>query len=188
MTVLDVLKTASLYSNLTETLEPIFNEDNDISTSALAEYAILLGAFNRAVKKIASNYFDALSASVITINSDGEFDLSTLSLKCQKVLSLFSGSKKLKFKVKGQTLFTNYSGIATITFAYIPDDYLASSDFDLFPYLDIGTLSMAVASEYSYSKAIYDDAQMWQERFLDSVKNIKSRMLNNGYIEERIWR
>ena len=80
MTVLDVLKTASLYSNLTETLEPIFNEDNDISTSALAEYAILLGAFNRAVKKIASNYFDALSASVITINSDGEFDLSTLSL------------------------------------------------------------------------------------------------------------
>ena len=188
MTVLDVLKTASLYSNISDTLEPIFNEDETIPSASLAEFAVLLGAFNRAVKKIASNYLDCLSASVVTINSDGEFDLSSLSLRCRKVLSLFSGRKKLKFKVKGDTLFTSFSGIATITFAYIPDDYLSTSDFDPFPQLDIGTLSMAVASEYAYTKAIYDDAQMWQERFLDSISNIKSRTISNGYIEERIWR
>jgi len=89
MIVLDVLKTASLYSNLSDLLEPVFNEDETIPSEALAEFAILLGAFNRAVKKIASNHFDCLSASVVTINSDGEFDLSSLSLKCQRVLSLF---------------------------------------------------------------------------------------------------
>ena len=187
MNVLNVLKTASLYLNISDILQPIFNEENNISSESGNAYTKLLEAFNNVVGVLSSNYFDIYSASVINLDNNFEFDLSTLSFRCKKVVSLTSGGKSLKFKVAGNTLTTTQSGVATLTYAYIPDAYEDDDEMDILPMIDLSTLAMGVAYEYSYMQAIYDDAQMWKERFEESITRIKSSLLQNKNTPARSW-
>ena len=186
MTVLDVLKTSSLYLNISNMLAPIFNEEQNVSEEATNELNKLLLCFNNTISQIASTYFEVLSSSVIEVQN-GEYDLSGLTHKCLDVKSLTSGGRKVKFTVENGILRTVRNGSFTITYSYVPEELDEDDDIEIFDIIDLDTLAMGVAADYCYMNAIYDDGQMWHGRFVDNLRLIKANHIKNAYILPRRW-
>ena len=186
MTVLDVLKTSSLYLNISNMLAPIFNEEQNVPQEATNEFNKLLTCFNNTISQIASTFFEVLSSSVIEVQN-GEYALSNLTYKCLDVKSLTSNGRKVKFSVEDGVLKTKHNGPLTITYSYMPEDLDEDDDIEMYDIIDIGTLAMGVAGEYCYMNAIYDDGQMWYGRFVDNLKLIKANHIKNAYILPRRW-
>ena len=204
MTVLDILKTASIYLNLDGTLDPVFAErdyqtwDNEngiwtghdsYSVEAYFEeegiFAKLLTSFNEMVGYICANHFDIIDRRDITFDADGCYDLSLLPYRLKKVISIISGGKVLKYQYLGNIVSSLPLATATIVYSFLPEELTEHDDFDFASKVDIGTLALGVAWFYSLNCAIYDDAELFKEQFLTNIGNISP--VRNAHIRQRRW-
>ncbi len=169
MTVLDILKTASIYLNIDDTLSPIFSEAEQVPDEATSLFDRLLCAFNSMAGYIFATHFDIISDSDVTFDENGVADMSSLLHSVKSVKSVKCRGRSVDYKVEGDRIVSKKNMTATITYSYLPEDFDADDDFDFALPVDIGTLAIGVAWFYSLSLAIYDDAESFKEQFLENI-------------------
>ena len=188
MKVLDVLEAASTYLNLRNDFDYYFNEDNVTlpSQDVQDEFAVLLKAFNFAAKKIASEFV------VVCTSEDVEFvnnqlSLSSLTKNVCRVLKVKVLNKNKKFCVENGEIKTNFSGLATVKYSYLPNDFTQNSDFNLFNgQIGITTMALGVISEYFLIKNNFEAHSVWKQKFDESI-NYCMREFGTFVLPKRGW-
>lgn len=185
MTVLDILKTASVYLNIDETLTPIWNEEENVSSDVQKIFSTLLTSFNEMVGYLFSTKFDMLDTREIVFDQNGEYDLSSLPFSIKNVKSLSCGGRSVKYEVCGSTLYSKKGITAKIKYSFLPEELSENDDFDFCIGVDMGTLAIGVAWFYSLNNSIFDDAESFKSQFVENIN--KMAKTRSHFTRQRRW-
>lgn len=188
MTVLQVLKNASLYLNLLDEFQPFFNEETqtEISTQTQKEFDKLLYALNLVVVEILSEYVEVVTEENIVFENN-LFDISCLANDLNRVHNIVKNNKKIDFKLLADKIKAQVDGEVAITYSYYPKKLVVTDSLNfLNSKISLKTLALGVASEYCFINGFFDDAKIWEERFEKALKgNLK--MLGKVNLPNRRW-
>ena len=189
MNVLQVLKSASLYLNLFDEFNPVFNGEGfeNLSEEEQREFGKILSALNLIVCEVASEYVDLLTEEIVSFKNK-QLDVCSLNKNLHKVFYIFKNNKKIKFKVVDGKICCDVDGEVRIVYSYIPEELAIGSSLEfLISKLSLKTLALGVASEYCFISGFFDDAKIWEERFVKSLQgNLKRQgkvsLPNRGWL------
>lgn len=168
MTVLEVLKMVSLYLNLYDNFQPLFNGE-ELSQEDNLEFQKILSGINLTAKSLSGIYKLKVCEEILL--SDNSFNLSLLQKPLSKICCLKNQfGKKQNFNVINNTLKTNFCGKAIIEYFYLPPTVQTVEDIiEINNCVSLKTFCMGVISEYCYINNLFDDAFVWEERFNKSL-------------------
>ena len=186
MTVLEILKLVSLYLNLYDNFSPIFSGSTTLSkTEDQQELNKVLVAINTTTKSLSCLYKLKFKEEITFANNT--FDALLLSKKLNKIISIKNKmGNKIPFKIVANKITCSYCGAATIEYFYFPNEAENLNDnVDLNSVICPKTFAMGVVSEYCYINNLFDDAAVWEERFLKSLN--KKALSNSVVLPKRNW-
>jgi len=186
MTVLEVLESASLYLNLQEEFKDIFAQKEDIDEEVNLHFEKLLKCLNIVVEDISSQYLTLKTIEEIQIDKNG-FEINKLSKRVNQILCLKSGDTNIKFKIVDNKIICDFVGKLDVEYSYYPKKLNRKDDLDCFNgKVSLKTIAIGVASEYCFVCGFFDDAKIWEQRFLNSV-NGNVRRISPSYMPKRRW-
>lgn len=191
MTVLEILKNASYYLNLDVEFAPYFEDLPDVTPTqeTQREWEKMLRAFNFLLKSIATGRIALIAEEEIVFNSMGEFSLSALSQKFHDVQRIV-GYNGLVFasKTNDGKLKSSYVGPAMMKYSYVPEDFEASDEMQLFDgVIDDLVFAYGVCYVYCEMSSLFDDAFMWKEKFEDAINDCMRQGLKQKIVRARRW-
>ena len=188
MTVEEVLKTVSLYLDKYEVFEDYFtNNELNASEDVKIEFEKILCAINNICVKIADNlnvlkFREKLKVENFKIN----FNKLSKKYKTIKKIITVEGNKRLSFKKFDDYIYINFDGEVYVEYIYFPDKLKSISDEIVFKNINIRTFALGVISEYCFMIGLFDDAQIWEERFLTEIKS-KGDFYNGFVMPRKKW-
>jgi len=191
MTVLELLKNASFYLNLDTEFAPYFDESSTVTPTdeTQREWEKMLRAFNSLIKSIATERIPVTKEEEILFDCDGEFLLSTLTEKFHSLQTItgYSGFVFASLTNDGK-LKANYVGPAVMKYAYVPEDFTTEDDISVFDgVLNDLVFSYGIAYVYCEMSALYDDAEMWKEKFVSAINDCMSGVVRDRVMRVRRW-
>ncbi len=191
MTVLEILKNASYYLNLDVEFAPYFEETPTITPSeeTAREWEKMLKSFNLLLKSIATGRIALTKEEEIVFNAKGEFSLSGLDQKFHDVQRIV-GYNGLVFasKTNDGKLKANYVGPAMLNYSFVPEDLKTTDDVQFFDgVIDELVFSYGVCYVYCEMCSLFDDAQMWQEKFENAINDCMRRGMQQKIMRVRRW-
>lgn len=141
--------------------------------SAEREGAKFLAAANRAVRSLAVRYLPLYAEETVT---GGETDFSVFSRTVIRVEGATDAAGgKVKFRVADGRIFLP-RGKTVVRYRYLPAYAGAEDECDYREgSVTLELLAEAAAAEFSVAEGRYEDADMWAERMLCSVRAAVSR-------------
>lgn len=191
MTVLELLKNASFYLNLDNEFAPFFDE-NSLETpndETQREWGKMLRAFNSLMKSIATERIPVTKEEEVVFDCKGEFSLSNLAEKFHSLQTItgYSGFVFASSSNDGK-LKANYVGPAMMKYAYVPKDFTTEDEVTAFDgVLNDLVYSYGIAYVYCEMSALYDDAEMWKEKFESSINDCMSSVVRERVMRVRRW-
>ena len=184
MKVKDILESVCLYLDLTDEFQPLF-DNTQPSSEVLTEYKKLILAINSVVQELSYKVLRLKTKEdVLFINNT--FDINLLSKKMFNIVEIKSNNKKLKFEVLDNKIFCNTSN-AQITYNYLPN--LVSSledEVSVDSRLSLKAFIFGVIAEYNNINGLFEDAQVYNNKFLDAIKECK-KLNKNFCLPKRRW-
>jgi len=191
MTVLELLKNASFYLNLDTEFAPYFDEASEETPNEETEkeWGKMLRAFNSLIKSIATERIPVTKEEEIVFDCKGEFLLSNLVEKFHSIQTItgYSG-----FVFASQTndgkLKANYKGPATMKYSYVPADFSVEDEVGLFDgVINDLVYSYGIAYVYCEMSSLYDDSEMWKEKFEKAINDCMSGVVRERVMRVRRW-
>ena len=146
------------------------------------EVQALLKCFHLIENEVALDYIP-LRAEDTLLSPSCTAKFSELSLKPARIISVTDEwDNPLKFKIFPDFLKTN-AGKIKILYSYLPTekDVFGESDFQLL--LSERALSFGVCAEYCLLSGLYEQAEIWKNKYKDALKaamrSQKSRVLSS---------
>lgn len=168
MTVKQVLKLTMFYIGREDLLKySIFGgEDETIPTAAeQAEIDKLVKCLNLVIKEIATDYMPLKRRLVIQVRNK-MFEFDTLPDTLLDVVSL---KTLLGIRTKCEIFPSHLAcedGKYELTYHYLPDELEIDDDIpNFYGKLDERVFAFGTAMEHSYSNCLFDDAQLWENRY-----------------------
>ena len=146
----------------------------------------LLFNVNIVYREIVSAYLPLVDAKEIDIVG-GEFEFSSLDdVKILYPIRLEKGDMQIKFKSYPTKIACDYSGMAKLTYAYLP-----SADFVLTDEIDDVRVTMSVfvcgvLAEYYFQNKVFDLAKSFDSDFRDGMARLKYQG-RTMFLKERRW-
>lgn len=169
MTVREILSLASQFLNKEDDFKAdILASGTTINSDNFKE---LFNALNIVYSEIATDYFPLMIEEEIDIqNNKIYFDDLTKNVK--DIYSITSIDKSISYRFK---TFENYlnvfaAGRVTITYSYIPKQLVIADDIPTFSgKISARTMAIGVVAEYLYISRVFDEAEVWHKRFVESI-------------------
>ncbi|MBQ8407210.1 MAG: hypothetical protein IJY38_04750 [Clostridia bacterium] len=149
------------------------------------EVQALLKCFHLVENEVALDYIP-LRAEDTLISPSGTVRFSELALKPVRIISVTDEwGNSLKFKLFHDFLKTE-AGKIKILYSYLPmeKDAFGESDFQLL--LSERALSFGVCAEYCLLSGLYEQANVWQNKYKDAIK-AAMRSQKSRVISSRRW-
>jgi len=189
MTVLEVLENASLYLNLKEEFESIFKDDKSvqISEETQNQFDKLVNCLNIVVNDIAGQYVKLLTSEQVEF-IDNSFDIFNLTKNVNKIFYVKDkDGYKLNFKIVDNKIICDKSGNFVIEYSFYPQKFTKNDDLSVFcGKISLKTLALGVACEYCFISGFFDDAKVWEERFINCI-NSNLRKVGHSHMPKRRW-
>ena len=149
------------------------------------ELKLILDCINIVQTLISTEYYENYTEEIIVVEND-EYDIDNFSQKLFKIKAITKDNEKQKYRLIGDKIKLE-SDSYTIKYAFIPQDVDFSGVVDSHSgKLAILAFCYGVCSEYCLIKGLFDEADMWQKKFNNSiVKNFKK--LGGIFIKSRRW-
>ena len=176
MNIKNVIKLACLFLGK-EDLEntTALGGSAEITSAEEKELNMLLKCLNLACNQIATDYVNLLHTEEV-VTDNGKIDFSNLSKNLLEVKSLTDqNGYRQNYVLYPEHMLTKCDKVI-ITYSYEPnaiENFEESIAFS--KKVSARTLAYGVAMEYCFISGLYDDAQIWEKRFKDSllVRNSK---------------
>lgn len=185
MTVKEILKLVCSFVGEREILDKFETENSDFTSREKQKIDSMVKCYNLAMQEIASDYIPFLMKEEI----DVENSILNLSNLSKKVVNIYEIKNRfgicLKFK-----LFPEYIEIdgkaKSIIYSYLPDEKMLEDEAELCCGLTARVLAFGIASEYLLIEGISEDAEIWEERFKESLF-VLSRKRGEHILPKRKW-
>jgi len=184
MTVRDILKLVCEFVGERE-LATKLKIDQEFSAREQEKLNLMVNCFNLVNQEIASDYLPFLTKEEIDVdNSTLNFsNLQKVVINIYEIKNRFG--MNLKFKV-----FSNYVEIygraKSIVYSYLPNDMSIDDEVEMLNGLSARIYAYGVASEYLLVDGISEDAEIWEERFKESLF-VLSRKRGEHLMPRRSW-
>ncbi len=185
MKVKDILKLVCSFVGEREILEKFEAENSTFTSREEQKISSMVKCFNLVMQEVASDYIPFLIKEEIDVeNSFLNFsELSKTVVNVCEIKNRFGIC--LKFK-----LFPNYVEIEgkakTIVYSFLPEDKTLDDEAELACGLTPRVLAYGIASEYLLIEGISEDAEIWEERFKESLF-VLSRKRGEHTLPKRAW-
>lgn len=155
----------------------------ELSAKEKEKFERMVRCFNLVNQEIASEYIPYLCKENV---SGSIINFSQLS---KKVINIFQVKGKfgldLLFKVYPN--FIEVQGNAkSVTYSFLPEEITAEDDVQLFCGITARVLAYGVASEYLLLDGVSQDAEIWENRFKQSLF-VLSRKKGEHVLPKRRW-
>lgn len=189
MTVLEVLENASLYLNLKEEFESIFNNDKsaEVTEETQNQFEKLIDCLNLVVSDIAGQYCKLMTTEKVQF-VDNSFDILNLT-KCANKIFFVKDENGFKqnFKIIDNKIVCENSGNFTVEYSFYPQKFTKDDELSIFSgKIGVKTFALGVACEYCFVSGFFDDAKIWEERFVNCLKN-NLRKIGHSHMPKRRW-
>lgn len=171
-------------------INPLNVNDSNIPKEKQEILSSLILAINNTQEKILKTISLVTEEKVLI--KDNKIEFSNFSKKLNRVLSIISNNKKLKYKI-----FDNYIKLTdTIDFNepllikysyFLPFIENLEDEINLDNIIKLKTMALGVASEYCFISGLFDDAEIWNKKFLNEL-NEDSKNIKNFITPKRNWR
>lgn len=189
MTVKQVLHLASIYLNCEQEFATLIDGETEEQNTIIAtQFNRLLTSLNLCYNEIALEYLPLLVTQKIVVENNKIY-LMDLSKELKDVYSITSldDKKSFKFKVYADYISTNVNGAVKITYSYVPDELTLNSSINNFlGRVSVKCLALGTAKEYCYLEGLYDDANIWEDRYKNTLK-IQTRKKAEITLPKRRW-
>lgn len=189
MKVSEVIKLACIFTNRQDLLDTQFFDEEIIqspSSEQSKEINTFVRCLNLVVGEIACDYLPLLKEEEIEV-TNGKITYSDFDLMLIEVVKIVDiNGKSVKFKN-----FADYiqipNGKYVITYSYIPDQLEFEDDMQQFyGRIPERVFAYGVAMEYSLLNSLFDEMEIWQTRFKDSLriamqKHCEKRLPKRGW-------
>ena len=127
----------------------------------------LLNCFNLVYDEVACEYFPICKYETVKCE-DFKVNFSSLSYKPLQIISVKDGSgRAIKFKVF-EDYFIAIANTVTVLYSIKPSKLDADEEFESI--LPQRVYAYAIAREYFFLQALFDDADIWETRFKNSLQ------------------
>lgn len=189
MTVLEVLENASLYLNLKEEFESIFNKESnvEISKETQNQFDKLISCLNIVANDIAGQYCKLITIEEVNF-IDNSFNIDQLSKKVNNIFAVKdkNGLRK-NFKIIDNKIICDNSGKFIVEYSFYPNAFGKDDNLNVFGgKVSLKTFALGVASEYCFVNGFFDDAKIWEERFVNCI-NSNLRKIGHSHMPKRRW-
>lgn len=182
MNVKEIIKIASLFVNVQEEVEQAINAEETNN-----ELKMLLNCLNLTLSEIADDYLPILNQETVYIDSNQLF-LDDLSKPCKEIISikLSDGKKNIKFTQYEEYVYVNAKGYVDIVYSTTINNVQLNSTINQFPCISSKCIALGTASEYCYINGFYEEAEMWDKRFKDTLQ-VECRKKKEIVMPKRWW-
>ena len=176
MTVREVLTMASQFLNKEEEFSAFIKNDNGDSVGTKS-FKVLFSALNIVNNEIASDYFPLFYKQEIDVTHNKIFNIDlNQELKDVYKISSLDNSVSYRFKTFDNYIEVGANGKMNITYSYLPQKISMTDDLPNYSgKISVRTFALGVAAEYCFISNIFDEAEVWHRRFVDSIKNNLSK-------------
>lgn len=146
---------------------------------------LLIRCANLVINEIATDYVPLIIAE--EINTDGKIYFAHLAKTVLDVKNIrTTDGSYVKFKVYPEYIQADCKGDCTLEYSYIPDDYQLGDEIEYGGKVNERIIAYGTVREYCLVNSMYEDAQIWDKRYKDSLL---SAMRKGGYlnIPSRRW-
>ncbi len=186
MTVKDIIKLVCEFVGEKEILSKLNSTEAVSYTDREQEKLdLMLQCFNLVNQEIASDYLPFLTKEEIDIKNSilNYSELEKTVVNVYEVKNRFGTS--LRFR-----LFPNYLEISghakSIVYSYLPDDKALTDNVEMLNGLSARVYAYGVASEFLLIDGLSEDAEIWEERFKESLF-VLSRKRGEHILPRRSW-
>ena len=152
---------------------------------SIKDLRLILDTINIVLIKIATENRPIVVEEEVT-SKNGKIAIDTLSQKLFKIKEISCGGVKQNYSISGGNILVS-DGIYTIKYAIIPTELDFESSFnDYYGKLSLLTVCYGVCSYYTLIKGMYDESDMWKEKF-ENALNQNFAKLGGIYVKSRRW-
>ena len=185
MTVKDILKLVCSFVGERDILSKFEVEDSTFTAREEQKVESMVRCFNLVLQEIASDYIPFLIKEEI----DVENSILNFSNLNKSVVNVYEIKNRFGMNLKFK-LFPNYVEIEgkakSIVYSFLPDEKGLNDEAELCCGITPRVLAYGIASEYFLIEGIGEDAEIWEERFKESLF-ILSRKRGEHILPKRNW-
>lgn len=162
-------------------------EKNEIvlSKSEMEKLESLLLCFNLVNQEIASDYLPFLTKENVEVKGDtiAFSDLSKMVINIYEVKDKFGFN--LHFRIMSNYIKT-YCKAKSVVYSFLPEKMQLEDEIEFFNGLSARIYAYGVASEFLLVSGVSSDAEIWEERFKESLFML-SRKHGEHLLPKRRW-
>ena len=184
MTVRDILKLVCEFVGERDIAQKIENSQ-ELQEREQQKIDLMLNCFNLVNQEIASEYLPFLQKEEIDVK-DGVLNFATLK---NKVINVYEIKNRFGLNLR----FRNYPNFVEVfgrgrwvVYSFLPEDKTLDEEVEMFCGLTGRVYAYGVASEYLLIDGVSDDAEIWEERFKESLF-VLSRKRGEHKLPARSW-
>ncbi len=195
MKVIDVLKDTCTFLQLEEENKYLktFNEDTktfgiaeDIQEEVKNNVDLLVKCFNLVLNTICTEYVKLKDSTLIcSTHKRISYDQITNNNICNVLCVEDESGQGVVFADYGGEIVLYADGKYKVTYTYYLNDFEIDESVNEIN-LPSKSIAYGVASEYLYINKLYDDANIWDVRFKNSLLNLLSNK-KHMYVKPRRW-
>ena len=181
MLVKDIIILASEFIGNNELAEGL--KDNSLSDDQTLLSESLVKCFNLINNEITSEYIPIIKRETIK-TENFKIDFDKFSNKLLKIISVEDKfGNKLKYKVIDDYVFV-FAKTVNITYSTVPQKYKLTDEFET--NIPERVYAYGIAREFCFLQAMFDDGDLWEQRFKSSLETLSKR-ISSVYIPRRRW-
>lgn len=188
----EIIKLTATLLGLDDVVNYLLNE-NTTETEPLDEVATkindLLVFTNYVIREVTKDYYPLSYEEKVSSDNQCQIYYNTLSKNAIAIKDIKNNSNlSVTFN-----LYPDYikvgspNSVYKIFYNYVPECLQSiNQEISLPMGLDYFIICYGVASEYALSKLLYNEAEMWETKFKNSLENIKSRVGERRFFARRL--
>lgn len=181
MQIKKVIKQVALLLQISNIINANLDDQTLFDTQMMRDVELIVDSINDVLCDISTDFLTLKTTEKISVS--GEFDLSNLSKRIYKILSIYP---TIKYSVVGNKLICE-DGEYEIEYQYLPAEKTIDDKIDEFGgKLTLYALSYGVASQYCMICGNYSESEMWNSKYQDAMQ-IAMRSSKIVSLKNRIW-
>ena len=185
----NILKLTSTFLGLDDVTAFLADTSQTPSAEVTTTINQLIIFINYVMREIARDHFPLKESETVSSNENKIINFSSLS---KTITAIHDAKNSVGLSTKytvypDHLLMENANAAYTIYYSYCPATISTVNDALKLPLgLDYFVVCYGVASEYTFSKGLYEEASMWENRFLNSLKTVSGKIGERRFKSRRL--
>lgn len=183
----EILRLTATLLGLGDVIKYIDEENGDEQAEAKVDELIF--HLNKVVREITGAFYPLTNEELLISNKDAEIDFATFSktpCKIREVINRIGLGVDFQMGLSGVKVgLANYC--YKVKYNYLPEPVTKLSDPLNLPIgLEAYIVCYGIAEEYALSRLLYDEAQMWRAKYVNSLDKLINRISEKRFAARKL--